>query len=292
MQIFMVHPNLEVSDCDSAPSAATINDKKQTYLHNLRRFRKLIHRLSHDDSVKTIPDWCLTRDTENNVTEIIRRNSGESTFDTQQHAFTDPESDSSDGIDNHGKSPSMCSAKKLESINTVEDLPIETVQITDEDQLPFKEAKGDRYPDGSRVYYLLDRMNLPKVTTMTPDFKNFLALKYFQLTTDLSLVEFKYIEIYSKINKIIKEYFSKPELTPEIEDEGFSKVNVQMDLFRKLENVLVRLRRLRLEFEDRFGELFQNHDATTSISSHNDATIHALVNRKATATPTATRDSF
>ncbi|VEU20924.1 DEKNAAC101889 [Brettanomyces naardenensis] len=279
MQLFVVHPNLEVSDCDSSPTAETINVKKQSYLHNLKKYRKLIQRLSSDPSVKEIPDWCLTRDTESNISEVLLNNSAAFTFDSEEQqqteeatSVTSDEADDAHEESQHRRSSSACFAQRLEAINRVEDLPIETIQITSENQLPFKETNGDRKPDGSRVYYLLPQLNLPENAPLTPRYKDFLALKYFQLTTDLSLVEFKYIQIYSKINKIIKKYFSTPELTPEIEDEGFSKVNIEMELFRKLENVLVRLRRLKTEFEDKFGGQFQRQSAKAQVANATSST--------------------
>ncbi|QOU23048.1 hypothetical protein BRETT_003239 [Brettanomyces bruxellensis] len=259
MQLFVLHPNLEISSCDGGPSEKTIEGKKLAYLKNLKRYNDLMHKLSENPSVKEIPDWCFTRDTERNISEVIKRNTSSN---TQSHSniksnhINDVDQKPVKQklqLDNKGKCEFAMNREKLEEINTVEDLPIETIRLNDEDQLPFKKNKGDKNSDGSLIIYMLQRINLPKKAKEGQNYRVFLVVKYLEISTDVLLVEYKYIQVYSRMNEIIRKYFSKPELTPEMEEEGFKQVNKEMDFFKKLENILVRLRRLKAEFKDTYG---------------------------------------
>lgn len=259
MQLFVLHPNLEISSCDGGPNEQTIENKKLAYLSSLERYSDMIHKLSKNPSVSEIPNWCFTRETESNISELLKRNMTpalESLIigndDTNPSGYKKNCNELEAEKNGREHKGGMCQ-KKLEEIDRVEDLPIEVIKLTDNDKLPFKKSKGDKHPDGSLVTYMLQRIKLPTEKHNSSNCRAFLMVKYLGISTDILLVEYKYVQIYSRMNSIIKKYFSKPELTAEMEEEGFEKVNKQMDFFKKLENVLVRLRRLKAEFEDAYG---------------------------------------
>lgn len=250
MELFLVHPNLSVSHCDSAPTDATIDGKKQDYMKNLEKYHRMIQRLASDPSVRDLPSWCLTRDTESNVMGILKNNTVDALESPSASPVSGPEQDSSVlstdlplPAPHHERKKSNYTIQ-IESIDNVEDLPLESIEITDSELVEFK--GGDR---PVTEHLLLDRLNMPPNAS-----SDLLGIKLLQLNTDISLVEFKYIQVYSQINQTIKKYFAAPELTPEMEEEGYTAVDRQMSFFRKLEFLLIRLRRILEEFLDCYGD--------------------------------------
>ncbi|KAH3661539.1 hypothetical protein OGAPHI_006387 [Ogataea philodendri] len=223
VQLFVVHPDLQVSDCNDCPSQNSLDKKKGEYIKNLKYYKRLTAKLSHNADVAQVPNYCLTRNTEQNVNDII-------------HSAEKMD----DGSDDDKPT--------LDDVHELSHLPLSSMQISEDD---FTKQGTTRVDSMS----LEEKLELPAnldSRSMDEDTNNFLALKYLQIITDLSLVEYKYLQSYSKINESIKKYFSMPELTSDLEEEGCTVVSNEMEFFKKLELLLKRSRELKSQFEEKY----------------------------------------
>ncbi|KAG7807862.1 hypothetical protein KL921_004157 [Ogataea angusta] len=221
VQLFVVHPDLQVSNCDDCPSEESLGKKKDAYLNSYKLYNKLIRQLSSNPEITELQNWCLTKNAEQNVRRILEHARDED-------VSVDPET-----------------INELDAIDNMDDLKLSSFKVSDADfskQASLKE----------RAMSLIQRLDLPdNLDKDLTDRKtnNFLAFKYLQIVMDLSLIEYKYLQVYSKINTAIKKYFSSPELTLDMEEEGCRIVSTQMDFFRKLEVLLKNLSSVKAEFE-------------------------------------------
>ncbi|KAG0671280.1 hypothetical protein C6P42_003624, partial [Pichia californica] len=65
---------------------------------------------------------------------------------------------------------------------------------------------------------LLQRLAIPEDISLSDG--KWLALKYLQINSDVALVQYKYLKSHIKITKIMKKYFSKPQVSEEDETEA------------------------------------------------------------------------
>ncbi|GMG56235.1 unnamed protein product [Ambrosiozyma monospora] len=122
--------------------------------------------------------------------------------------------------------------------------------------------------------YFSHKLQLPKNAP-----KKLLSLRYFQLTTDMSLLEYKYLQLYSLVNNTIKEYFGASELELEKEEEGYHVVSQEMDFFKKLENLLIKLRFLKVEFENRFSSVFSEELDGIKVRINDDSFVSSTASK-------------
>lgn len=121
-------------------------------------------------------------------------------------------------------------------------LPIQSFKLTIDDYTnPL---------DKDNIPPLLYKLQIP--SKLTPNDGKWLALKYLQLTSDIALVRYKYTKCYTKINKMISKYFSKPDLSLAEEKKGTKLVDKKLKRFRNLENLLNMLLELKNQFEKTF----------------------------------------
>lgn len=304
VQLFVVHPNLELSNCDSIPTDKTIKSKKLNYLSNLNEYNKIIKNLFNDSSISTIPNWCLTKDTNENLKKIYKSHtasSDKSDLSTADKCSEVSISQLTDYLNNHniiensdslvssysdhlhrakshkndvggeGKKTSMTTDEKDEDLNFINekiDEPVDEIKLKTisskelQEKIPSKDLLLSKLhlPDFKILNNCIKTANDPnkcidsgsKEDDESKSIIHFLRVKYFQILIDLSLIEFKYLLKYSEINKTIKKYFSSSELTTEMEEEGFNKVNLQMNDFKILERMLINLRDLKLVFEEKY----------------------------------------
>ncbi|OWB70637.1 hypothetical protein B5S31_g316 [[Candida] boidinii] len=305
VQLYVVHPNLELSNCDSIPTDKTIKSKKLNYLSNLNEYNKLIKNLFNDSSISTIPNWCLTKDTNENLKKIYKSHtkSNHSDSNTTDKPSEVTISQLTDYLNNHNiieNSDSLVSSynndlnrtksnkkeaedkvqeiskpkdekdEDLKFINEKIDEPIDEIKlktisvkelqekISSKDllisklKLPDFKILNNSINAANNPNHCIDNNNKEKEEDESKSIIHFLRVKYFQILIDLSLIEFKYLLKYSEINKTIKHYFSSSELTTEMEEEGFNKVNLQMNDFKILERILINLRDLKLIFEEKY----------------------------------------
>lgn len=107
----------------------------------------------------------------------------------------------------------------------------------------------------------LARLDLPNNISAIDG--KWLALKYLQLNSDVALMRYKYMKSYAKITKLLKKYFSKPQVSESEESEGLTQINDEMSKFRTFENILTLL----LELKKQFHARFSHFDTTTVAAS-------------------------
>lgn len=216
MQLFIVQPNLKISDCDNCPSDSTLITKKHCYLKNLSNCKKIVHSLSSDEPE---PSWCMAE-----------------------------------------KGPESCPSPTSPIIPTCPDsaewplcLPLQSINLTPSDfqNLDLNpDSKGEKEITSD---ILFKRLNIPK--NLSQDEYKWLAVKYLQLISDISLLDYKYLKSFVKINKIIKKYFSKTEVSKNDEEIGFKCFNHEKKKFKKIEHFLILLLDLKKKFNSLYSDI-------------------------------------
>ncbi|KAG7909068.1 hypothetical protein KL906_002562 [Ogataea polymorpha] len=247
VQLFVVHPDLQVSNCDDCPSKESLGKKKDAYVNSYRLYNKLIRQLCSNPEVTELPNWCLTKNAEHNVRRILEHARDED-------VSVDPET-----------------INELDAIDNMDDLKLSSFKVNDADFSSQSSLK-------EKTLSLIQRLDLPD--DLDKDLTNqktnsFLAFKYLQIVMDLSLIEYKYLQIYSRINTAIKKYFSSPELTLDMEEEGCRIVSTQMDFFKKLEVLLKELSSVKAEFEKKI--LLPRKDALQLVQGYSSSQKQEVV---------------
>lgn len=195
MELYIVKPNLEISDCENCPSEQTLISKKTDYL-NLQKQCKELYNLNinnkdnnNNNNKDNIPIWCIPSKNENPY------------------------------------------KLKIQSFNL----------------LPQDYTKSDNSSNKN----ILDKLSIPKLLTNFDG--KWLALKFLQLNSDISLLQYKYLKSYTKITKLVKKFFSKPQISESDETEGFKQINNEMSKFKVYENLLSLLLELRKQFEKKYS---------------------------------------
>ena len=162
---------------------------------------------------------------------------------TPGHRSPSPSSEGGDGEDADPAIPS---------------LPLQSITLAPQDY-----SKLEPRPDSLS----LARLHLPNNISSLDG--KWLALKYLQLNSDVALVRYKYLKSYAKIIRLLKKYFSKPQVS-EYEDysdsEGFKQINDEMAKFKTFENILTLLVELKKKFHQRFSH-FDAACATTACAT-------------------------
>lgn len=215
MDVYFVKPNLEISNCENCPNQTTLVSKKAHYLSLLKKCTQLSE-LNGGDS--QIPNWC------NHIS-------------TKEDDDTDDEID--EEVDDNDKNNDNNNENDDEEILV---LPIQSFNPTVTDYT--KPIDKENAPS------VLYKLQIP--TKPTPMDGKWLALKYLQITSDIALVRYKYLKSYTKVNKLVCKYFSKPDLSLAEEQKGTQVVDTEMKRFRELENLLNLLLELKKQFEGTF----------------------------------------
>ncbi|TID13524.1 hypothetical protein CANINC_004882 [Pichia inconspicua] len=252
MDVYFVKPNLQILSCDSCPTEENLVIKKTLYLSLLNKCSQL-QQMSGSDS--KLPSWC-TNDpqTSNDMTSSSSTPSVESLNNMNmtrspkttatpkcflKHMLNDSQ--------NNRKDPSL----------DILTFPLQSVKLTPEDCY-----RKNKITD--TIFFT--RLNLP--TNISSADRKWLALKYLQLSADVALLQYKYLKSYTKINKLVKKYFSKPQISESEEANGFRCISYEMDKFKSLENVLTFLTHLQ--------DKFQTHFSNINIANVPDTTIAAV----------------
>lgn len=218
MDFYIVKPNLQIADCEDCPSDSTLLSKKSAYLSLQKQCRKLSQMNGGDAAV---PAWCRCK------------SPGE------------PRSPSPADNDKGGRDAGGGQGQGQGHGNPVASLPLQSITLAPQDY-----SKLEPRPDALS----LARLDLPNNISSLDG--KWLALKYLQLNSDVALVRYKYLKSYAKITRLLKKYFSKPQVS-EYEDysdsEGFRQINDEMAKFKAFENVLTLLVELKKQFHQRFS---------------------------------------
>lgn len=194
MDIYIVKPNLEISNCENSPSNSTLLSKKSDYISLLQKCNRLCQ---INGGFEKIPKWCQIK--------------------------------------------SSCHDKNSKCHN-VDELPLQSIVLDPQDYKKL-EPKSD---------YSLSKLNIPNNISLVDG--KWLALKYLQLDSDIALLRYKYLKSYAKITKLLKKYFSKPEISESEESEGLKQIDNEMSKFKALENILSMLLSLKVNFQNRFSD--------------------------------------
>ncbi|ODV96769.1 hypothetical protein PACTADRAFT_32267 [Pachysolen tannophilus NRRL Y-2460] len=222
VQLFMVHPDLRVTDC---AEACDINLKK----YEVRYFTAL------DNYNRLIEGYAK-------LTSASGSKASGSTAPTSHHGSgtskATTSSSSSSSSSTAGPSRGAAGSYKFlpPELSPRSSNASESKVPVDEDDI-FKEAN-------------FNDVDMSKLTD-----KDLLILKYYKLLVNYSHLEYNYLKTYCGINKIMKQYFSKAVLSPDDEEKGLALVGKEMQNFRMLERKLEALKDERSGYEVKLNEI-------------------------------------
>lgn len=250
MDVYFVKPNLQILSCDSCPTEENLVSKKSVYLSLLDKCSQLQQISEHESA---IPTWCT-----NESEDSSDLSSGSSTpsiesLNTLNAKKSSPESLT---IEKQSSKGSRHNDNK-DAVSDILNFPLQSLKLSPEDC--YRET---RITDS----LLLTKLNLPSEISSTDN--KWIALKYLQLSTDVALLQYKYLKSYTKINKLVKKYFSKPDISESQEAKGFKCISYEMNKFKSLENVLTLLLRLQEQFQTRFSNTSTTAKMTVSAGTH------------------------
>ncbi|AOA63396.1 Hypothetical protein PP7435_CHR3-1110 [Komagataella phaffii CBS 7435] len=84
-------------------------------------------------------------------------------------------------------------------------------------------------------------------------------LGYIKYFVDLAQKEYEYMCSYYQINNIIRKYFSKQEISPEMEEEGLDLIEKEMASYKEIEKELDQLKARRGDVEQPIAEYCKRH---------------------------------
>jgi hypothetical protein len=234
MDLYIVKPNLEISKCDNCPTSKALLSKKSDYLSLLKKCNKLSE-LNGGNS--HIPSWCHSPTIDNTL------NSGL----TLSHFSLPNLPSDDDNKDNNNKNNNDSEDEDDNDNDNELNLPLQSIKL-----VPTDYTKSPS-PDSVSLSKLEIPLNITSIDG------KWLALKYLQLTSDIALLRYKYLKSYTKINNLVKKYFSKPQVSEDEESSGCKLIDQEMSKFKKFENILTLLLDLKKKFKERF-----NHFETES----------------------------
>lgn len=212
-----------------------------------------------------MPQWCMKAAKRSSETppvvssssmdslETVTAEKSASPLATEDTPKTTPRSNT---VPNSSEINTIPRSTHRESADEILSLPLQAVKLTPEDCIK---------PDIDTDSTLLAKLNLP--TKIPSADGKWLALKLLQLKADIALVRYKYLKSYTKINKLVMKYFSKPDISETQEAKGYHAIDHEMTKFKHLENVLTLLTTMQDHFYQRFAP-GHNQEEEQNTSSH------------------------
>lgn len=247
MNVYIVQPNLEITNCENCPSEETLLSKKADYLANLNKCEKL----EQLNGMEHVPSWCVSSS---------RSEVSSDSDDVQGHTHSNKHKHKRNHLHNHNHNHNH---NHKPASDTDLDFQLQS----------FHPETGDYSKlDNDAADAPLSKLGIPpKVESQDG---KWLALKYLQLNTDISLLQYKYLKCYVKINKIVQKWFSKPQITENDEQTGYKLINHEMDKFHKLENLLKLLLNLRLKFQAKYKDFNKDsNQVAADLSTPSSSTL-------------------
>lgn len=278
MNIYIVKPDLHITDCDDTPTNSTLLSKKTDYLQSKNNCDKFLKTL-----VQTNP---ASPDTNSNSSSNTNTDTKTDTNQVSSSINIIQTSSQSSNDNNNTNDKNICSVNpdiasiprwciantdKLDFTNNT-DIDSQSMASsisgsystcndeikpppTKHFQLQSFSLDSNSYKDSDQIpnneNTLLSYLKIPNGVCLQTHGK-WLTLKYLQILSDISLLRYKYLKSYSKLNKIIKKYFSKAVITESDEENGFKEFDIENESFKKLEHTLNLLIAIKKAFENKF----------------------------------------